>query len=83
MASLGDDKLLAYGEELDVVAASSPGSWILSSDEDERYGTQGRPPVAVYCKAKANNADNDWNFKLDHWVFLRLPDPMRPGAATG
>jgi hypothetical protein len=76
----GDDELVAYGEELDTGVASNTGSWHLVSDSGLRYGPEGRRPVAVHRNAKVTNADHDWSFKLDHWIFLRLPEPLEPGA---
>jgi hypothetical protein len=76
----GDDELVSYGEELDTAAASAVAGWMLASDGDARYGPEGRRPVAVHRKAKVNNTDHDWNYKLDHWIFLRLPQPLKPGT---
>jgi hypothetical protein len=76
----GDDRLVAYGEPLDVAAAAATAAWTLASSDDSRYGPDGLPPLAVNRKTKANNTDNFWHFKLDHWLFLRLPHPLQPGA---
>ena len=40
----GDDRLVTFGEALDVEAASRPASWTLVSDNDERFGDPG-PPI--------------------------------------
>jgi hypothetical protein len=74
----GDDELVAYGEELDTVAASETDGWALTSETDERYGPRGLSPMAVHRKSKVNGTDHDWNYKLDHWLFLRLPEPLIP-----
>jgi hypothetical protein len=76
----GDDEVVVFGEPLDVAAASAVGSWSLSSDEDARYGPSGRAPAAVHRKAKVNGTDHDWNLALDHWFYLRLPEPLTPGT---
>jgi endoglucanase len=76
----GDDELVSFGPPLDPQRASAPASWRIVSAEDDRYAAPGLAPVAVHRKAKVNNADHQWNYRLDHWIFLRLPHPMRPGA---
>ena len=70
----------AFGDPLDVAVASQASSWSLTSDEDARYASDGRAPAAVHRKARVNGTDHDWNPALDHWVFLRLPEPLKPGA---
>lgn len=77
--SEGDDKLVAYGEELAVDIASLPQSWTLLSRTDQNYGGSGKQPAEVHRKAKVNNTDHDWNYKLDHWIFLKLPHPLKQG----
>jgi hypothetical protein len=77
----GDDELLSYGDELDTVAAAAIAGWLLTSETDARYGLDGRRPVAAHRKSKVNGTDHDWNYKLDHWIFLRLPEPLAPGGS--
>lgn len=77
----GDDRLVAYGDPLNVEAAQSPQSWTLTSADDDQYGSTGKSPVEVYRKAKANNVDHSWNYKLDHTVFLKLPHKLQQGAS--
>ena len=76
----GDDELVAFGEPLDVGAAAAAASWALASKEDERYGPEGRAPAAVHRKAKVNGSTHDWQHALEHWLYLRLPEPLKPGA---
>ncbi len=71
----GDDTLVAFGEELDVTAAADPASWQLAVAGTGEWVE----PVAVHRKAKVLNADHAWNYKLDHWIFLRLPRPLEEG----
>lgn len=75
----GDDELLFYGKELAPDIAVLPESWLISSTEDESYGMKGKQPIAVHRKSKVNNTDHDWNYKLDHWIFLKLPAPLQQG----
>ncbi|RPI44282.1 MAG: glycosyl hydrolase family 5, partial [Bacteroidetes bacterium] len=77
--SPGDDTLVIYGDELDTGLAGATGTWKIISREDENYGRKGLEPVAVHRKSKVNNTDNNWNYRLDHWIFLKLPHPMQEG----
>ncbi len=77
----GDDSLVRYGEPLDTAVAALPQSWRIISTDDTRFGPDGLQPVAVHRKAKVNNADHAWNYTLDHWVYLKLPHAMKPGAS--
>lgn len=76
----GDDKLLAYGEELDVKAAADKENWKITSYDDARYQNAELCPVAVHRKSKVNNTDHNWNYKLDHWLFLKMPKSMKQGS---
>jgi hypothetical protein len=73
----GDSELLAFGEELNVDIASLPESWTILSHDDQNYTSDGKQPVEVHRKAKVNNTDHDWKYKLDHWIFLKLPHPLK------
>lgn len=75
----GDDTLKVYGRELNTQAAMLPASWLVTSDADAAYGADGRQPLAVYRKSKVMNIDAKFNYKLDHWIYLKLPSPMRAG----
>ncbi|TVR51108.1 MAG: glycosyl hydrolase family 5 [Puniceicoccaceae bacterium] len=80
-----------HGEPLDVAAATSRKSWRLSSAEDERYGPDGLPPEDCHRKSKINgHAQLEWDAAADDWhnaythkhfIYLRLPHPLREGAA--
>ncbi len=76
----GDDKIVAFGEELDPAKATDVKRWTIRSEDDAAYGSSGKSPVAIFRRAKANNTDHSWNFKLDHWLFLELPSPLQQGA---
>lgn len=77
----GDDTLVVYGMELDVGLAGAAGSWKIISREDGNYGRKGLNPVAVHRKSKVNNTSHDWEYRLDHWLFLRLPHPLKEGVS--
>jgi hypothetical protein len=77
----GDARLVSFGEALNVEAAARPAGWTLRSADDERYGAGGLHPTVVHRKAKADNVDHDWNYKLDHTLFLKLPHPLQQGAS--
>ncbi len=74
------DRLVAFGAPLDIAAATDTGSWILTSPDDERYAPAGLAPTAVHRKSKVLNTTHNWDYCLDHWLFLRLPHPLKPGA---
>jgi hypothetical protein len=76
----GDDRLFAFGHPLDVVEARKCDNWRIVSEEDEAYQGDGLAPQAVHRKSKPNNADFNWNYKLDHWLFLKLPRPLKQGC---
>jgi len=77
----GDDQLVAFGEELDVKFAASVTHWRLISTDDPNYTKEGLAPVAVHRKSKVNNTDHNWNYKLDHWIYLKLPKSLKQGAS--
>ena len=76
----GDDALVSFGEPLDVQQAAKATTWKLTSRDDARYGSAGLPPAAVHRMSKVNEANHDWEYRLDHWIFLRLPHPLQVGA---
>jgi len=75
----GADSLVAYGRELDTLIAVNPVSWTIFSGNATDYNSEGKHPVAVYRKSKPNNTGHAWNYKLDHWIFLKLPHPLKEG----
>ncbi len=75
----GDDTLKVYGKELDVTVAALASSWKIISGQDKNYG-KGLAPAAVHRKSKNNNTDAKFNYKLDHWMFLKLPHSLREGV---
>lgn len=77
----GDDTLKVYGKELNTQAAMQTSSWLIVSGDDSAYGTAGRQPLAVYRKSKVMNTDAKFNYKLDHWIYLKLPSSMKEGCS--
>lgn len=75
----GDEKMVTYGEPLNVESVPNVKNWQLISDDDKNYKEKGLHPIAVHRKAKANNTTNDWQYKLDHWIFLKLPKSLKQG----
>jgi endoglucanase len=83
----GDDLVVRYGAALNTTSASTTSSWTLRSDDDASYGTTGRSPTAVHRKSKLNGmaettwGAGDWNyeFTMEHTLFLRLPSPLQQG----
>lgn len=75
----GDDSLVAYGKELDVILACMNNSWLIQSGSDKNYGKKGLHPIAVHRKSKINNTSESFHYKLDHWIFLKLPNSLKEG----
>ena len=74
----GDDTLVVFGTRLIPEVAARAGEWLISSRDDRSYGT--RPALAAWRKSKPMNTDNTLTSELDHWIFLRLPQPMKQGC---
>lgn len=75
----GDDTLLVFLPRLDVAAAARAADWTVSSADDPAFGT--RAAVAAYRKSKPMHTDHTLASELEHWIFLRLPQPMRQGCS--
>lgn len=75
----GDDELISYGDGLRTTAAARPSSWTLRSDDDLDFGQEGVHPVQVHRRAKADNVDHAFNYKLDHTVYLVWPHALKQG----
>ena len=73
----GDDTLLVFGERLNTTAAQQASQWRISSADDHSFASQA--PQAVWRKSKPMNTDHRLESELDHWLFLKLPQPMRQG----
>ncbi|MCB0752305.1 MAG: glycosyl hydrolase family 5, partial [Ignavibacteriae bacterium] len=74
------DYLIGYGNELSVLDAGNTYSWTIQSNDDQNYKSNGLHPTEVYRKSKVNNTDHNWNYKLDHWIYLKLPISLTNGA---
>ena len=74
----GDDTLLTFGQRLLTDRAQRASGWNITSSDDNGYGRQ--RPTAVWRKSKPMNTNHDLKSELDHWLFLRLPKPMRQGC---
>lgn len=82
------DVVTRHDPALDTAAAQTVGSWRITSQDDPGYGTTGRAPEAVHRRTKLNGmavrewVNNDFRYDVtfEHWLFLRLPTPMRQGA---
>ncbi len=74
----GDDTLKTFLPRFN--PASLQEAWTVKSREDRAFGKAGKAAVAVYRKSKPMNTDHTLSSELDHWVFLRLPAPMKQGC---
>ncbi|MCL1909819.1 MAG: glycoside hydrolase family 9 protein [Kiritimatiellaeota bacterium] len=86
-ASKKINKLVSYGEPLDVDDAVVADAWKIVSADDADYGASGLSPVAVHRKSKlgcmaqmgwvGNDYQYDWAY--EHTLFLKLPKPLKEG----
>lgn len=76
----GDDTLKVYGNELNTKIAAFNNSWKITSSDDLNYGLEGVNPTLVHRKSKINNTEAKFNYKLDHWIFLKLPSSLKNGV---
>ena len=74
----GDDTLKVFLPRLNVVVVGRAGEWTVRSDDDKGFGTQ--HAVEAWRRSKPMHTDHTLTSELDHWVFLRLPRPMRQGC---
>ena len=74
----GDDTLFVFGQRLSPEIAADPAGWVISSKDDQTFGT--RNVVAAWRKSKPMNTDNTLTSELDHWIFLKLPKSMKQGC---
>ncbi len=75
----GDDSMLYFGEKLNVELAALTGSWKISSKTDPKYGKRGLEPVAVHRKSKVWHTTADWQYALEHTIYLKLPHSLTQG----
>lgn len=76
--------------ELAVGPAQTARSWTLLSAEDSNYGGSGKSPIQVFRKTKMNGMaelawsdpwDYDYEFTLEHFLYLKLPKPLQNGVS--
>ena len=72
----GDDTLLGFLPRVTPVEASE---WIVTAENDPSFGTV--RAQAAWRKSKPMHWDHTLTGELDHWIFLRLPKPMKEGGA--
>ena len=76
----GDDQLVAYGDELNVEAVSKLENWTLVAKDKGAQGGSAMHPIEVFRKSKVNSTDLQWDYKLDHWIFLKFSEPFHQGS---
>ncbi|MCQ2244691.1 MAG: glycoside hydrolase family 9 protein [Bacteroidaceae bacterium] len=74
----GDDTLVVFGQRLNAQRAVIVDNWTVSSNNDKSWGK--KTPISVFRKSKPMNTDHTLSSELDHWLFLRLPQPMKQGC---
>jgi len=78
-----------FGDSLDYSVTALAENWVIKSPDDPDFGTDGVHPVGSFRKSKLNglaqlgwntNTD-DWNYDytLDHTIFLELPASLKEG----
>lgn len=75
----GDDTLKVYGKELNSEVASRPNAWRITSPDDKAYAA-GLQPLAVYRKSKVWHVNEQFQYKHDHTLYLKLPASMKQGC---
>ena len=70
----GDDTLVVFHPRLNPDAAG----WTVTSEDDPSFGTV---EVTPWRKSKPMHIDHTLAAELDHWIYLRLPKPMKQGCA--
>lgn len=75
----GDDKMVYFGEKLAVEAAGLASSWKITSKNDRNFGKKGLNPEAVFRKSKVWHTTADWQYALEHTIYLKLPHSLSPG----
>jgi hypothetical protein len=77
------DKVIDYLPHLDVIAATDPASYRISSETDRDYRAP-IEPLKVFRKTKVNGTDKSWpeaRFTLEHTLYLRLPRKLKQGQS--
>lgn len=84
-----NNKVLHFGNPLDINNATLVTNWIIKSSDDKNFGIDGLNPTACYRKSKLNGmAEMDWNnaikdynyeYTLEHTIYLKLPKPLTQG----
>ena len=74
----GIDTLVRFGRRLDTAIAADASLWRISSPDDRSFA--GCAPLAAFRKSKPMNTDHTLTSELDHWIFLKLPRPMKQGC---
>ena len=69
----GDDTLVVFHPRLDPSATG----WTVTSADDPSFGTVSVTPCR---KSKPMHWDHTLTAELDHWLYLRLPKPMKEGC---
>ena len=72
----GDDTLLVFHPRMNTKTQLK--DWLITSKDDRSFGK--RKPVELWRKSKPMNTDHTLTSELDHWLFLRLPRPMKQGC---
>ncbi len=81
--------VVIYGEPLNISIIADVSKWIIKSDGDGNYGTQGASPTAVYKKTRVNGmsytgwdhvkSDHGFDYTKEHFIYLELPSSMEQG----
>jgi len=82
------DNDITFNDPLDTNRAQRKSTWKVSSPDDPSFA-KGIPAASVGRKSKGNDFSRKckWNGKqcdndviLEHWIFLKLPKPMKKGC---
>lgn len=73
----GDDSLIVFGERLNLERVIKAEAWTITSIDDNQWHPV--HPADVFRKSKPMNTDHTLSSELDHWIFLKLPTPLKQG----
>lgn len=83
----GGETTIRYLPEFDTAVGAQPGSWTITSVDDDTYGAAGLHPLQCFRKTKLNGhaqlawSGNDYlyDYTYEHWIYLSLPNSMQQG----
>ena len=79
--SRGGEVVKRYGSPLGLAAACNPGTYTLTSKDDDHYAG-GAKPTRAFRKSKVTGTTSDYPeppYTLEHTIYLKLPHRLQQG----